>query len=247
MDCKLVVEYAEARRKIRDGDILLFRSKGFLSQLIRVGGRSEYSHAAMAGWWSDRLMCVEMTDSGGQAQLLSNLVERMPGAIDVFRANATRRRFSREKALAAMVAITGKPYGNWNLIRAAAMHAIFFRFLVTPDTDDSANGSVPFCSQAVARACRAGGVDPVPNLADRLTEPGDLARSAFFEYRFTLGSNPSEKKQDNPKPPGIFRRLCKWAAEWPRIGDCDSDGGCGAVESDQKGSVACQAVSPNRR
>jgi hypothetical protein len=47
------VSYAEARRKIRDGDILLFRSKGFLSQLIRVGGRSEYSHAAMAGWWGD--------------------------------------------------------------------------------------------------------------------------------------------------------------------------------------------------
>ena len=35
-------------------------------------------------------------------------------------------------------------------------------------------------------AMRAGGVDPVPNLADRLTEPGDLARSAFYEYRFTL-------------------------------------------------------------
>ena len=31
-----------------------------------------------------------------------------------------------------------------------------------------------------------GGVDPVPHLADRLTEPADLARSPFFRYRFTL-------------------------------------------------------------
>ena len=28
-------------------------------------------------------------------------------------------------------------------------------------------------------ADRAGGVDPVPNLADRLTEPADLSRSTF--------------------------------------------------------------------
>ncbi len=33
-----------------------------------------------------------------------------------------------------------------------------------------------------------GGVDPVPHLADRLTEPADLARSPFYEYAFTLDS-----------------------------------------------------------
>jgi len=31
-----------------------------------------------------------------------------------------------------------------------------------------------------------GGVDPVKHLADRLTEPADLARSPFYKYRFTL-------------------------------------------------------------
>jgi hypothetical protein len=43
-------------------------------------------------------------------------------------------------------------------------------------------------------ACRAGGVDPVPNLADRLTEPADLARSPFFEYRFTLGGGTRDER-----------------------------------------------------
>ena len=86
-----------------------------------------------------------------------------------------------------MIGITGKPYGTVNLCRAALLHLPVFRFLVPPDADDAETTTwPPFCSQAVSMACRAGGVDPVPNLADRLTEPADLSRSPFYEYRFTL-------------------------------------------------------------
>ena len=181
------VSYADVRREIRDADLLLFRGRDWLTRAISVAGRSQYVHAAMAGWWKDRLMCVEMTSGGGRAQLLSNIVERWPGVCDVYRANAIRRRFSRKRALAAMIAITGKPYGKLNLFRAAFLHMPFLRFLVPPQTDDTVESQLPpFCSQAVAAACRRGGIDPVPNLADRLTEPADLARSSFFEYRFTL-------------------------------------------------------------
>jgi hypothetical protein len=55
-------------------------------------------------------------------------------------------------------------------------------------TDDALDGSLPFCSQAVARAYREGWRDLVPCLADRYTEPGDLARSALLQYQFTLVS-----------------------------------------------------------
>jgi hypothetical protein len=179
--------YADVRGEIRDADLLLFRRRNWYTRPIAVAGRSPYVHAAMAGWWKDRLMCVEMTSGGGRAQLLSNIVERWPGACDVFRANAVRRRFSRQRALAAMIAITGKPYGRLNLCRAALLHLPIFRFLVPPDTNDAEPAAwPPFCSQAVSMACRSGGIDPVPNLADRLTEPADLGRSPFFEYRFTL-------------------------------------------------------------
>lgn len=190
----LFVPYCDARREIRDGDLLLFRPRGFVWRAIAVAGRSEYTHAAMAGWWSRRLMCVEMCSCGGRAMLLSNIVRRWSGAIDVYRANASgtgkasgTRRFSRDAAVHAMIEITGRRYGWFNLFRAALLHLPLFRFLVAPDTDDAANSDwPPFCSQAVAMATRAGGVDPVPNLADRLTEPGDLARSPFYRYRFTL-------------------------------------------------------------
>jgi hypothetical protein len=181
------LNYADARREIRDGDLLLFRPRGLVWRAIAVAGRSDYTHAAMAGWWGDRLMNVEMTSGGGRSQLLSNIVEQWPGVIDVYQANAEHRRFSRRKALAAMIAITGKPYGKWNLFRASLYHMPFVRFMVSPDANDlETTPYPPFCSQAVSMACRAGGVDPVPDLADRLTEPADLARTTFFQYRCTL-------------------------------------------------------------
>ena len=187
MNEPLLLNYAQARDQIRNADLLLFRRRNWFTRLIAVAGRSEYVHAAMAGWWKDRLMCVEMTSGGGRAQLLSNLVARWPGAIDVYQANATRRRFSRERALATMIGITGKRYGWASLFRAALLHLPIFRFLVQPDANDSEiSDRPPFCSQAVSIADRAGGIDPVPNLADRLTEPADLSRTTFYAYRFTL-------------------------------------------------------------
>ena len=195
MDVKAVV-YSAARKDIRDGDLLMFRSRDWYTRLFAIAGRTEYVHAAMAGWWNGRLMCVEMTSSGGRAQLLSNIVAQWPGVCDVYRANAARRRFSRQKALLAMIAITGKPYGRWNLWRAALLHLPLLRFCVRPDMDDAEESAwPPFCSQAVSMACRAGGVDPVPHLADRLTEPADLARSSFFQYRFTLGGESNANVQ----------------------------------------------------
>lgn len=182
-----LISYAEVRHKIRDADLLLFRRRNWYTRAIAVAGRSQYVHAAMAGWWKDRLMCVEMTSGGGRAQLLSNLVDRWPGVIDAYEANALGQRFSREKALRAMIGITGKQYGWLNLFHAALLHLPAFRFLVSPDANDIETATwPPFCSQAVALADRKGGVDPVPNLADRLTEPADLSRSQFYTYRFTL-------------------------------------------------------------
>jgi hypothetical protein len=70
------------------------------------------------------------------------------------------------------------------------LHLPLVRLAVRANVDDGAiDRRPPFCSHACAMADRlGGGVDPVPHLADRLTEPADLARSPFYEYLFTLTS-----------------------------------------------------------
>ncbi len=114
----------------------------------------------------------------------------LPGAIDLFAANPDDRWPEYDRAAAAryICRLAGCDYGYWAVLEAALLHLPISRHLVTPSVEDAATDRrPPFCSQACAMADRiAGGVDPVPHLADRLTEPADLARSPFYEYRFTL-------------------------------------------------------------
>jgi hypothetical protein len=84
--------------------------------------------------------------------------------------------------------LAGCDYGYSAVLAAAMLHLPLVRLAVRADVDDKAiDRRPPFCSQACAMADRIGGrVDPVPHLADRLTEPADLARSSFYQYLFTL-------------------------------------------------------------
>jgi hypothetical protein len=127
---------------------------------------------------------------GGRAVTLESQVRRRPGLIDVFEVNPSNRwpEYNRRGAVRFMRRLAGCDYGYWGVFQAALRHAPLWRFLVRPDSDDKrVPCQPPFCSQASTMADRlGGGVDPVPHLADRLTEPADLARSPFFRYRFTL-------------------------------------------------------------
>lgn len=49
------VPYRQARKHVRDSDLLLFRRRG----LISIAGRGDHSHAAKAAWWDDDLMFLE--------------------------------------------------------------------------------------------------------------------------------------------------------------------------------------------
>ena len=184
---RIFIRYAEARRHVRDGDLLLYRRRS----LISLAGRGEHSHAAKAAWWQDDLFCLEVREwFGGRAVTLSSQVQRRPGCIDLYRANPRNRwpQYDRAESTRVMRRLCGCDYGYWNLLAAAVRHLPLVRWLLRPDVDDAAfNRRPPFCSQACVTADRLGGsVDPVPHLADRFTEPADLARSAFYEYRFTL-------------------------------------------------------------
>ena len=172
---------------IRDGDLLLFRRRS----LISIAGRGIHSHAAKAVWWGGDLFCVEVRElKGGRAVTLESQVRRRPGRIDVFHTNPNNRwpHYDRSASARFMRRLAGCDYGYASVLAAALLHLPLVRLFCRAHTDDGAiDRRPPFCSQACAMADRvAGGVDPVPHLADRLTEPADLARSPFYEYRFTL-------------------------------------------------------------
>ena len=189
-----LVKLADVQREIVDADLLLFRSRG----VIASAGRSVYSHAAKAAWWGDDLFCLEVREfKGGRGVTLLSQVQRFPGRIDVYEVNPDNRwpEYNRHNATHVMRQFAGCEYGWWNVLLLSLRHAPLVRWLVKPRlADDYAvlsgaaiRGNPPFCSQACATADRlGGGVDPVPELADRQTEPADLARSELYRYQFTL-------------------------------------------------------------
>jgi hypothetical protein len=185
------VRLAEYATQIWNGDLLLFRGRGLVSRLIGTAGRSEYTHAARAIWWNDVLFCCEVRElQGGRAVTLASQVRKFPGQIDVFATNPDNRwpEYDVASANRFMQRLAGCDYGYTSLWKAALLHVPLWRLLVKPELDDAAiDDHPPFCSHACAMADRiGGGIDPVPHLADRITEPGDLARSPFYRYRFTL-------------------------------------------------------------
>lgn len=183
----LFVPYRDARSQVRDSDLLLFRRRG----LISIAGRGDHSHAAKAAWWGDDLFCLEVREwHGGRAVTLSSQVRKFPARIDVYQTNPLDRwpEYDRAGATAVMRRLAGCPYGYGGVAAAALLHLPFVRLFAKADVYDREPARrPPFCSQACAMSDRiGGGVDPVAHLADRMTLPGDLARSRFYRYLFTL-------------------------------------------------------------
>ncbi len=187
MPFRKLVRLEEVAEDLRDGDLLLFRRRG----LISVAGRGVHSHAAKVAWWGDVPFCLEVREwFGGRAVTLASQVERSPGQIDLFRANPDNRwpEYDAAASTRYMRRLAGCDYGYGSVLAAAMFHLPIVRTWLTADVEDQAvSRRPPFCSQACAMADRlAGGVDPTPYLADRLTEPADLARSPFYKYQYTF-------------------------------------------------------------
>ena len=190
-----LVPYSEAKPLIEEGDILMFRGKGIISWLITRYGSGVHSHVGMAHWDGPSLQCVEFREfKGGRSVALRRQIAQNPDRIDVFRAAGHIEYEQRQHRLTSdvqselsqtMLALTGLPYGWRNIWKLAKHYLPFFRLDPQNLKDDDLT-NIFVCSTAVAYAYRSCYVDPVPYLADVAVTPPDLARSALFEYQFTL-------------------------------------------------------------
>lgn len=203
------MRYSAARSLIKNGDVLLFEARGWVAATIRWATRSTFSHAALAVWWGGRLMCVESREgSGCRAVPLSSVLRSaavsvfrpqvpIPAGVQGFAADLDRIELDgtiearRGDVADVAIARLGQPYGWWSIVRDALSRlpvlALFWRRRHYSIDDLEDPGVRVKCSTLVALAWRQGaGLDLVPNLADRSTDPGDLARSAALRRLYTL-------------------------------------------------------------
>ena len=187
-----IMSFAAHSGALRNGDLLQFRSRHWISKLIQVGTLGVHSHSALVRInGSSRIDCLEMVEGiGGRARPLLSRVIEQPGQIDVFRPDVTRwPELDLVTAVEWMREFTGREYGAASLWLLAGMRAFGLRFWLhryVRTNDDGPPSKAPFCSEAVCAAYRLAGVDPVPRKPDRFTTPADLTTSMLFDYVGTL-------------------------------------------------------------
>jgi len=180
----------EAGRLMMPGDLLLYRNDSSLQDLaISRAGRSPWCHAAKLDTeFADWRVLQMLQWRGGCSTRLAEEVSRHPGGWDWFTVDRQRwPEWNRLESLIQMRRLVRRPYGWTHVVADGLLHLPLLRFLTPVNCDDdAADWHPPFCSEAVSIADRLAGVDPVPHLPDRLTEPGDLGRSLLYQYRATL-------------------------------------------------------------
>jgi hypothetical protein len=186
------VPYAKAEDKIRTGDLLSFHPRckwyqpwGWFTWLIALTNQYRICHSAMACWWDNNLLLVQMTSSPSRIILLSDVVKQWPGKIIVSRPNG---QFQEDYATSVMVRITEKSYGWVRLFLLGLSHT-FTGGLLWPnpiDDDTAVSDLPPVCSESYSRAMRLAGFDPVEGRPDSKTEPHHLYESPKLKPLFVL-------------------------------------------------------------
>ena len=199
------VKLEEAKKYIKDADVLLFRPSPFPSVgwFISKYTQSPYSHVALVHWRGDSLICVEQREfKGGRAVSLERQVEENPGRIDVFRAlsklvvpsldngevvneKVVFRDEIAQEIINSAYKMTGEQYGWKNILEIAKGYLPFFR-LKQKKINDEVISQSHVCSTLVAQSYRLHYIDPCPFINDAQVTPGDLARSRLFSYLFTI-------------------------------------------------------------
>ena len=82
----MILNYNDFRSQIKNGDVLLYDSAGWMNRyIIKPLLKTKYSHAGSAVWWNDRLMVMEAVPAGIRLMPLSVNVENYYGSVDLYR------------------------------------------------------------------------------------------------------------------------------------------------------------------
>jgi hypothetical protein len=192
------ITYADARDKVRDGDLFLFRGEFLISKLFRRVDHSFYSHAALAAWWDDRLMILQAEGSGIQAIPMSVAIGTYPGRADWYalkRDEIADFDAKLQKVLREARSDLGLAYGFGDLWRNIV------RWAVQVKLSDPARPRAMFCSEYVERCFREAGMS-LTGRPDITTFPKHIAASPLASY---VGTIPHDPKLLEPRDDDAVR------------------------------------------
>jgi hypothetical protein len=203
--------FHEAKRFLKEGDVLLFRGRGLVSSLIKRASHGLYSHVGVASKVGENggtiWECVEFREwHGGRSINLEQYAKT--NTIDVFRAASsikvikpidavydrpyeTEISFSGKHVTNIMRKMTGLPYGWKRILWMSTYHIFGLRMFSSIESmvDDFTRDIVyPVCSTAVSYAFYRMGYDLMHHRSDNAMEPSDIARSPLLFHLFTISS-----------------------------------------------------------
>lgn len=177
--------YDDVREKIRNGDILLYKGRGFVSWAIKFFTRSEYSHAGIAVWWYDRLMVMEALSKGVIVNPLRRSVGRYKGSVEwwTLKKDFDINNDDRKKMIIFAQEELGKDFAFWGLF----LFALVISFVIPLGKKDFLTREKRlFCSLYVAEIYNKADRDLRKGLPDRFTSPADISKSSLLECGGTL-------------------------------------------------------------
>ena len=177
--------YGRVRQHIQNGDVLMFIGRGPISRLIRWGSEGLYSHCGVASWEGGELMVFHAVMGGVRHVRASDCVDRYDGRVDWYTLRDPEAdALDRDGVLVQARRHLGKPFAIQGMLELAGRMALG-QYRGGPDARRAPPAM--FCSWYVARCYRVGGgVDLVPDAADRCTSPSMLVDAGRLDMQGTL-------------------------------------------------------------
>ena len=178
------MKYADARERIRDGDVLAFRGTRLFSRLIKFWTQSRVSHVGIACWMHKRLTVIEALEPGGvRVYPMSRYVSR-GCRVDWY--HLVSPDLNRQQIVAFALSKWGLRYASpWQFFRSWGWLSRWWanRRGLAADTNDARF----FCSELVLDALRTGGYkgEGYDKPASQ-TSPGDVIELPCLHRRGSL-------------------------------------------------------------